>query len=99
MSEELTNGESSTAVDLTYLEIEQLLGIFVGILAGKAWQYMGLRLAPNKNEVEKDLVKAASAIDCASYLSDKLSHYLPLEEDERVKAMIIDLKINYAKII
>ena len=98
MSEDPTENEQPKAVDLTNLEIDQLLGFFVSILAAKAWQYMGLRLAPGKDAIEKDLIKATSAIDCTSYLSDKLAQYLTYEETERMKAMIADLKINYAKI-
>ena len=85
------------AVDFTALEIEHLLGIFVGILTGKAWQYMGLRLAPGKEEVEKDMAKASLAIDCTAYLSEKLEPMLPEAEAERLKAMIADLQLNYAK--
>jgi len=97
MSEEGEEGGQPQSVDITSLEIDQLLGFFIGVLAGKAWQYMGVRLAPGKDEVEKNLKKAASAIDCAAYLSQKVSPYLPPEEADRLMAMIADLQINYAK--
>ena len=41
---------------------------------------MGLRLPPGKQEAEKDLVKAAAAIDCISVMVDKLAPRLPEEE-------------------
>lgn len=89
--------EQPQAVDLTALDIDQLLGLFIGILAAKAWQYMGLRLAPDKKEAEKDLAKAATAIDCAALLTDKLAPSLPEAEARRLRAIITDLQINYAK--
>lgn len=89
--------EEQQAVDLTALDIDQLLGLFIGILAAKAWQYMGLRLAPDKKEAEKDLAKAAAAIDCAAFLTERLTPSLPEAEARRLRAMITDLQINYAK--
>jgi len=44
--------KADQAVDLTALDIDQLLGLFIGILAAKAWQYMGYRLDPGKKEIE-----------------------------------------------
>ena len=85
------------AVDLTALDIDQLLSLFIAILAAKAWQYMGVRLAPGKKEAEKDMTKAAAAIDCAALLADRLAPSLPEAEARRLRAMITDLQINYAK--
>ncbi|MBS7638438.1 DUF1844 domain-containing protein [Candidatus Bathyarchaeota archaeon] len=84
-------------IDLSSLDIEQLLSIFIGILATKAWQYMGLRLIPEREEPERDMGKAALAIDCAAFMADRLAPRLPETEARRLKAMITDLQINYAK--
>lgn len=89
--------EEQQTVDLTTIDIDQLLALFIGILAAKAWQYMGIRLAPDKKEAEKDLAKAAAAIDCAALLTDRLAPSLPEAEARRLRAMITDLQINYAK--
>jgi hypothetical protein len=89
--------EGPQAVDLTALELDQLLGLFIGILSAKAWQYMGIRLAPGKEDAEKDLVKAATAIDCVAFLTEKIAPSLPAEEAGRLRAMVTDLQINYAK--
>ena len=85
------------AVDLTALELDQLLGLFVSLLVAKAWQYMGLRLTPGKEEAEKDMAKASAAIDCVSYMVDKLAPSLPDEEVSRLRGMVTDLQLNYAK--
>ena len=91
------NEEEPQGVDLAALDIDQILSLFIGILAAKAWQYMGYRLAPGKKEAEKDLAKASAAIDCVAFLTEKLAPYLPTEDAGRLKAMVTDLQINYAK--
>jgi hypothetical protein len=91
------SGDPRQPVDLTALDLDQLLGLFVGILSAKAWQYMGLRLSPGKEEAEKDLVKAAAAIDCISVMVDKLAPRLPEEELTGLRSLIADLQINYAR--
>ena len=90
--------QEQEGVDLTALEIDQLLGLFIGVLAAKAWQYMGYRLAPGKKEAEKDLARAAAAIDCVSFLAERLSPYIPDAESRRLRALVADLQINYAKV-
>ena len=84
-------------VDLTAFEIEQLLGLFIGLLSAKAWQYMGVQLALGKDELEKDLIKASTAIDCVSFMVGKLATSLPESERGRLEAMVADLQINYAR--
>lgn len=84
-------------LSLTALEVEQILQLFIGVLATKAWQYIGLQLTPGKEEVSKDLRRASTAIDCISLLSEKLNPYLGVEEAERLRSLITDLKINYVE--
>jgi len=94
---EKEESEEPKAVDLAALELDQLLGLFVGLLAAKAWQYMGVRLTPGKEEAEKDMEKAAAAIDSVAYLAEKVAPSLPAAEAVRLRAMVTDLQINYAK--
>jgi len=54
--------------------------------------------APGKKEAEKDLSKAAAAIDCVAFLTDRLAPSLPKAESDRLRAMVADLQINYAKL-
>ena len=71
MTEDKQDEEAPQALDLTVLELDQLLGIFISLLAAKAWQYMGIRLTPGKEETEKDLVKpAADAATDAKYAAE-----------------------------
>lgn len=97
MAEEKPETSQPQALDLTALEMDQLLGLFIGILAAKAWQYMGLRMIPGKEEIEKDLIKAATAIDVIDYMTSKLIPYIPANEADKLKSIIADLQINYAR--
>lgn len=97
MTEENTEAGGPQAVDLSAFELDQLLGLFIGILSAKAWQYMGLRITPGKEDVEKDMAKAATVIDCVAYLAGKVESYLPEDEAGRLRSMVADLQLNYAK--
>jgi hypothetical protein len=89
--------EAPQALDLTVLELDQLLGIFISLLAAKAWQYMGIRLTPGKEETEKDLVKAAVAIDLVTVMVDKVAPFIDEEDVGRLRSMIADLQLNFAR--
>jgi hypothetical protein len=88
---------NNTSVDPSTLELEQLFGLFIGLLSGKAWEYMGLRLPPGKSEPEKDLVKASITIDTIEFMVDKLVPSMSKDEAERIRSMVSDLKLNYAR--
>lgn len=49
-------------VDISLLDLYQLLDLFIMLLSEKAWRYIGLRVDPRTNEIKKDLVKADVAI-------------------------------------
>jgi hypothetical protein len=97
VTEENPGEETPQALDLTILELDQLLGIFISLLAAKAWQYMGIRLTPGKEEAEKDLVKAAAAIDLVIVMVDKVAPFLDEDDVGRLRSMIADLQLNYAR--
>jgi hypothetical protein len=84
-------------VDITLLDLYQLLEVFVMLLSEQAWRYIGLRVYPGTNEIRKDLVKAHVAVDCIIALVDKLEPHLEGEEKERLRRLITDLQINYAQ--
>ncbi len=97
MTEKNPEEEAPQALDLTILELDQLLGIFISLLAAKAWQYMGIRLTPGKEETEKDLAKAAAAIDLVTVMVDKVAPFLDEDDVGRLRSMIADLQLNYAR--
>jgi hypothetical protein len=94
MSEEK---ESPAPLNLTAVELDDLLGLFIGILSEKAWQYMGIRLAPGKSEAEKDMAKAQSAIDCVAFLTEKIASSISPDDARRLRSMVTDLQLNYVK--
>lgn len=89
--------DGSATLDLTAVELDDLLGLFIGILSEKAWRYMGIRLSPGKSEVEKDMTKARSAIDCVAFLTEKIAPSLSSDEERRLRSMVTDLQLNYVK--
>ncbi len=97
MTEDNQGEEAPQALDLTVLELDQLLGVFISLLSAKAWQYMGIRLTPGKEEAEKDLVKAAAAIDLVTVMVDKVASAPDEDDVGRLRSMIADLQLNYAR--
>ena len=89
--------EKPATLDLTAVELNDLLGLFIGIMSEKAWQYMGIRLAPGKTEADKDMAKAQSAIDCVAFLTEKIAPNLSPDDARRLRARITDLQLNYVK--
>jgi len=87
----------NASLDPSTLELEQLFGLFIGLLSGKAWEYMGLRLSAGKSETEKDLVKASITIDTIEFMVEKLVPTMSQVEAERIRDMVSDLKLNYAR--
>ena len=84
-----------STLDITSIDIYPLLGLFINILNEQAWQYMGLRVRPATQKVEKDLLKARIAIDCVIFLFDKLEPKLSNEEKNKMQALLNDLQINF----
>jgi hypothetical protein len=89
--------QEPSPVDVSLLDIYQLLELFVVLLSEQAWRYIGLRVYPGKNEIKKDLVKAHVAIDCIISLVDKMEPYVDDAEKERLRRLITNLQINYAE--
>jgi hypothetical protein len=84
-------------VDISSLDIYQLLELFVMLLDEQAWRLMGLRVDPRTNKLEKDIAKAHAAIDCIVFLVDKMESHLSDAENGRLRRLITDLQLNYAE--
>ena len=89
--------QESKAVDISSLDIYQLVELFIMLLSEQAWRYIGLRVDPATNKVNKDLAKAHVAIDCIISLVEKIEANLDDEEKERLRRIITDLQLNYAE--
>ena len=91
------NDEEKTQVlDITTLDTYDLLGFFISILSDQAWQHMGLRVKAGTDKIERDLERARVAIDCISFLVDKLESRL--EERDAMRRLLADLQINFARL-
>jgi hypothetical protein len=67
------------------------------VLSEQAWRYIGLRVDPRTNKINKDLTKAHVAIDSIISLVDKIESHLNNAEAESLRRMITDLQLNYAE--
>lgn len=84
-------------VDISSLDVYQLVELFIMLLNEQAWRYIGLRVDPRTNKINKDLAKAHVAIDCIISLVDKIEPDLESAEIERLRRQITDLQLNYAE--
>ncbi len=84
-------------VDISLLDLYQLLELFIVLLSEQAWRYMGLRVDPSTNEIKKDFVRAHVAIDCIISLVDKIESHLTSRDKDRLRNLITDLQVNYVK--
>ena len=96
-SESEKTEQESSPVDIASLDINQLIEVFIMLLSEKAWRYIGLRVDPRTNKLDKDLAKAHVAIDCMISLVDKIEPTLDDAETERLRRLITDLQLNYAE--
>lgn len=85
-------------LDVTSLDTYALLGLFVNILSIQAWQNMGLRVKPGADEIVKDFERAKTAIDCVSFLLDKLEPHIPEEEKVKLRNLLTDLQLNFVRL-
>lgn len=89
--------QEPSPVDISSLDIYQLVELFIMLLSEQAWRYIGLRVDPATNKMNKDLAKAHIAIDCIISLVEKIEANLDDEETERLRRIITDLQLNYAE--
>ena len=89
--------QEPSPVDISFLDIYQLVDLFIILLSEQAWRYIGLRVDPRTNKIEKDLARAHVAIDCIISLVDKIEPNLSNSEVDRLRRLITDLQLNYAE--
>ena len=93
-----TENRQAEMVDIASLDVYSLLGLFLGIVAEKAWQTLGLRTKPGSDKVETDFDQARVAIDTVGFFAEKLQPRLPEEEKRRLGGLVADLKLNYVRL-
>jgi hypothetical protein len=53
-SESENKKQEPSPADIASLDINQLVEVFVMLLTEKAWRYIGLRVDPRTNKIDKD---------------------------------------------
>jgi hypothetical protein len=96
-SESEKKEQEPSPVDISFLDVYQLIELFIMVLSEQAWRYIGLRIDPRTNKIDKDLARAHVAIDCIISLVDKIESNLDNAEIERLRKLITDLQLNYAE--
>ena len=91
------HGHEHEAVDIASIDIYPLLGIFINILSEQAWQFMGLRVRPATQKIEKDLDRAKIAIDCIAFMIEKIESQLSDVEKPKMRGLLTDLQINFIR--
>ncbi len=84
-------------LDLASLDVEDLLGVFIGVLSGKALEHMGVPIKEGE-EQEKDLRRASVAINSMSCLVDQLEPLVSEEAAQQYRSLVGDLPLSYARL-
>ena len=79
------------------LPLNTLFTWFIGILNGKAWEYLGLMMNPETKEVNQDLEKAKITIDSIDFLFKKIQKEMTEEDRKQMDNLIANLKMNYVE--
>ena len=85
-------------LDVASLDVYSLLGLFVGLVAEKAWETLGLRTRPGTDKVETDFNQARVAIDTVGVIAEKLQPRLQDDEKLHLERLVADLKLNYVRL-
>lgn len=96
-NEPVNEKQEPSTVDISSLDVYQLVEVFIMLLSEQAWRYIGLRVDPRTNKISKDFAKAHIAIDCIVALVDKIEPTLDKAEVERLQRLVTDLQLNYAE--
>ena len=84
-------------LDLSSLDVEDMLALFIGVLSGKALEHMGLPVKEDEKP-EKDLVRASAAINSMSYLVDQLEPLVSEEIIKQYRSLVRALQLNYVRV-
>jgi hypothetical protein len=79
------------------LPLSTLFTWFIGILNGKAWEYLGLMMNPETKEVNQDLKKAKISIDSIEFLFKQIEDELEVEDKKQLDSILANLKMNYVE--
>lgn len=79
------------------LSLSTLFAWFIGILNGKAWEYLGLMMNPETGELNQDLKKAKIAIDSIEFLLIQIKDELEIDDKKQLENILANLQMNYVE--
>ena len=79
------------------LTLVTLFTWFIGILNGKAWEYLGLMMNPETKEVNQDFEKAKISIDSIEFLFKQIKGELGTEDKIQLENLLANLQMNYVE--
>jgi F0F1-type ATP synthase membrane subunit b/b' len=79
------------------LTLETLFIWFIGILNGKAWEYLGLMMNPETKDIKQDLKKAKISIDSIEFLLNQIKTELKDEDKKEMENILANLQMNYVE--
>lgn len=92
-----SENHAAEPVDISLLDLYRLLELFVMLLSEQAWRNMGLRVDPRTNDIKRNFEKTHVAIECIISIVDKLEPHINDATRNRLRSLITDLQINYAR--
>jgi len=78
-------------------DVVELLRWIVGVLAGAAWQNLGLVPNPATKKVERNLDDARLAIDAAAALIEQLKPRVDEKERRDLDTLLANLRLNFVE--
>lgn len=78
-------------------EVKSLLATCISLLAGKAWEAMGLVPDPSTKKIERKLEDAQLAIDAVAALADLVRPRLSDAERREVEVLVSNLRLNFVE--
>jgi hypothetical protein len=78
-------------------DVYSTIGFVITLLHEQAWHLLGLVPHPITQKYNKDLEQAQVAIDSVAFLVGKLEGKLAPDEMRRLRSLVADLQLNFAK--
>ena len=79
------------------LPLPTLFTWYIGILNGKAWEYLGLMMNPETKELNQDLRQAKIAIDSIEFLLEQIKDKLEVDDKKQLENILANLQMNYVE--
>ena len=84
-------------IPLSALAARDLLMWFLGLLAAKAWEGMGLVPNPGTNKIQKDLQDARIAIDAYAAIFEAVRAQIDDQPRREMETLLTTLRLNFVE--